>query len=267
MEKPISSPKIDGELGGDMLDLEPLLKVTWLFDSLKKYFHYQVQGMERIPSTGPALLVMNHGLLVVDAVLLGLEAWRRNGRLLRFLGAHFLFQVPLLRKIFKTAGVVEGNPLSADELVERGDLVAVMPGGVPEACRSSTQRYQLRWGERTGFVSLALRHRIPIIPIYCIGNDDLYHVFSEGRSTKEALGLKGFQIPFFMGIGPLPLPAKLTHYVGEPLWFDQGKEACQDKKLLLRLQRRVQAAMEELKQQGLKERGGDVFDLWPPPTR
>jgi len=252
------------ELGGDLLDLEPLLKMTWLFDSLKKYFHYEVRGLERIPATKPALLVMNHGLLVVDAVLLGLEAWRRNGRVVRFLGAHFLFQVPLLRKLFRTAGVVDGNPLTADELVERGDLVGVMPGGVPEACRPSSERYQLRWGERTGFIALALRHQIPIIPAFCIGNDDLYHVFSDGRSTREALGLRGFQLPLFMGLGPLPLPAKLTHYIGEPIVFDEGPQAAEDKQVLLRLQKRVKKAMEELKLLGLQERGDDVFDLWPP---
>ena len=256
-------PGISGELGGDLLDLEPLLKVTWLFDSLKKYFHYEVRGLERIPATGPALLVMNHGLLVVDAVLLGLEAWRRNGRVIRFLGAHFLFQVPLLRKLFRTAGVVDGNPMSADDLVKRGDLVGVMPGGVPEACRPSTERYQLRWGERTGFVSLALRHQIPIIPAFCIGNDDLYHVFSDGRSTKEALGLRGFQLPLFLGLGPLPLPAKMTHYIGEPIVFDEGPKAAEDKEVLLRLQQRVKGAMEELKLRGLEDRGDDVFDLWP----
>jgi len=247
----------------DLVDIEPLLKMTWLFDLLKKYFHYDVKGLEHIPASGPALLVMNHGLLVVDAVLLGLEMWRRNGRIIRFLGAHFLFQVPVLRELFLRARVVEGNPVTADELVDRGDVLGVMPGGVPEACRPSTERYQLRWGDRTGFVSLALRHSIPVIPAYCVGNDDLYHVFSDGSSTKEALGLRGFQLPLFMGLGLLPFPAKLTHYIGEPIFFEEDPDLAEDKDVCLRLRERVVQAMEELKIKGLRERGEDVFDLWP----
>ncbi len=253
----------DARFHEDILDLEPLLKVSWFFDLLKKYFHYNIKGMEHIPESKPCILVMNHGLLVVDAVLFGLEMWRRSGRLIRFLGAHFLFQVPIIREFFRRAGVVDGTPITADELLDRGDIVGVMPGGVPEACRPSTERYQLRWGERTGFVSLALRHNVPLIPAYCIGNDDLYHVFSEGNSTRGVLGLKGFQLPLFMGIGPLPFPAKLTHYVGEPMYFDEGPEAADDKDVCLKLQKRVQQAMEELKFRGLKDRGDDVFDLWP----
>lgn len=253
----------DAHFHEDILNIEPLLKISWLFDLLKKYFHYNVKGMEHIPTSKPAILVMNHGLIVVDAVLLGLEMWRRSGRLIRFLGAHFLFQVPLIRECFRRAGVVDGTPLTADELLDRGDIVGVMPGGVPEACRPSSERYQLRWGDRTGFISLALRHRIPLIPAYCIGNDDLYHVFSDGSSTRGALGLKGFQLPLFMGIGPVPFPAKLTHYVGEPMYFDEEPEAAGDKAVCLRLQQRVRQAMEELKFKGLEERGDDVFDLWP----
>jgi 1-acyl-sn-glycerol-3-phosphate acyltransferase len=251
------------ELRTDVLRLEPLLKTTWAFDLLKRYFHYEVQGLEKIPAFGPALLVMNHGLLVVDAVLLGLEMWRFTGRIIRFLGAHFLFQLPGLRRLFLTAGVVDGNPVTAADLLARGELAAVMPGGVPEACRTSDSRYELRWEGRTGFVSLALRTGVPIVPAFCIGCDDMYHVFSSGRRLEDLLGLRGFQLPLFWGLGPLPLPAKLTHYVGDPIFCQKDPEAAEDPAKVNRLHRQVRQAMLRLRDDGLAKRKGDVFALWP----
>ena len=113
-----------------LVNLDKLLKTTWVFDLLKRYFQYEVFVLDRIPARGPALIVMNHGLLAIDGVLLGLEIWRETGRILRGLAAHFVFRIPVLRDLFLAAGVVDGNRVTADELLACGELVAVMPGSV-----------------------------------------------------------------------------------------------------------------------------------------
>jgi 1-acyl-sn-glycerol-3-phosphate acyltransferase len=236
------------------VNLDKLLKITWVFDLLKRYFQYEVHGLERVPAQGPALIVMNHGLLAIDGVLLGLEIWRETGRILRGLAAHFVFRIPVLRDLFLAAGVVDGNRVTADELLARGEIVAVMPGGVREACKPSSERYRLRWEGRTGFVSMALRHSAAVIPAACVGNDELYHVFNDGVRTAKSLGVRGLPLPVFLGLGPLPLPAKLTHYVGEPIVFDEPEEACGDPVRLAHLKNRVETALENLLAEGLRER-------------
>jgi 1-acyl-sn-glycerol-3-phosphate acyltransferase len=237
-----------------LVNLDKLMKTTWLFDLVRKYFQYEAKGVERIPARGPAVVVLNHGLLAVDGVLLGLEIFRETGRVLRGLAAHWVFGIPLLRDLFLAAGVVDGNRVTADELLARGELVAVMPGGVREACKPSTERYRLKWEGRTGFVSMALRHSAPIVPAACVGTDELYYVFNDGARTGRAFGLKSLPIPLFVGLGPLPLPARLTHYIGGPIDTSQAKARREDPETVLDVQKEVKRSMEELLERGLRER-------------
>lgn len=242
------------ELSVGMLDLGWVLKTTWIMDALKEYFRYEVVGLEKIPAKGPAVVVMNHGLLAVDALLLGLEVFRETGRVLRTLAAHFVFQIPIIRRFFLSAGVVDGNQVTAEQLLEQGEIVAIMPGGVREACKPTSQQYSLRWEGRTGFVSLALRHSVPVIPAACVGNDELFYVFNDGVDTARRMGLKNLPLPLFLGLGLLPLPSKLTHYIGEPIRFDEEVSATADQESLERLRLRVQCAMEYLLAYGLEQR-------------
>jgi hypothetical protein len=87
-----------------------------------------------------------------------------------------------------------------------------------------------------------------------VGNDELYHVFNDGVRTAKSLGLSGVPLPVFLGLGPLPLPAKLTHHVGEPIVFDEPGEACRDPEALLHLKNKVETALENLLAEGLRER-------------
>src|SRR5262249_1175334 len=62
-------------------------------------------------------------------------------------------------------GLVTGDGPAVEEAVRRGELHVVEPGGTREGCRSFRHRYRVDWGERTGYLRLALRHRLPIVPI------------------------------------------------------------------------------------------------------
>ena len=115
-------------------------------------------------------------------------------------------------------GSIQGNQDNARNLLNEDNIVAVAPGGMREALRPSTERYQIRWDKRRGFVKLAIETGTPIVLAACPRADDLFEIYPT-PITKWAY--KTFKIPVFLarglGFSPLPRPVKLVHYLSEPL--------------------------------------------------
>ena len=127
-----------------------------LLERLRDYHHYQVSGLEHVPSHGAALIVFNHSLATYDIVLFGARVYVSKHRLIASLADRLIFKTPILRQIAEHLGSVEGRPEAARALLAAGRLVGVAPGGMQEALRPSGDRYRLRWDRRFGFVKLAL---------------------------------------------------------------------------------------------------------------
>ena len=99
------------EFGGDphMMDLfAPIPAAT---------IRIHVEHRERLPATGPALLVSNRGIGVVEPLVLGLAVRRAAGRRLRIVGAP---EVPVLGPFSRKLGAIGYRP---------GDVAAVLRAG------------------------------------------------------------------------------------------------------------------------------------------
>ena len=107
-----------------------------------------------------------------------------------------------------------------------------------------------------GFVRLAIKTGSPIVPSVCIGIDEAYHVLFEGYKLSERVFGKGVFLPLSLplGLGPLPFPVKLTHYVGEPIRFRYKPGDEDDPKKVARLHQRVLKSMELLFDRGMEEK-------------
>ena len=118
--------------------------------------------------------------------------------------------------------------------------MAVYPGGDLEACRPWTDRNRIDFGGRTGFVRLALRCGVPVVPVVAHGGQHAVVVVSRGDRLARALGLASVRIkvfPFLAGpLGitsvltpPPPMPARLTLEFLPPLdWTEYGAGAAED---------------------------------------
>jgi 1-acyl-sn-glycerol-3-phosphate acyltransferase len=185
--------------------------------------------MEHLPKHGGALLVCNHSLATYDISLLLTAIYADLGRYTRPLIDRLFFKVPYLGEIMTFFGAVQGSPEAADKLLKSGELVTVAPGGMREALRPSSERYQIRWDRRFGFARLAMRANVPVILAACPRADDLYDVYP---SHLTAWFYRTFRVPVFLarGIGPTPVPRpiKLVHYLSEPImpppWSDDEAE-------------------------------------------
>ena len=201
------------------MDRQELIQtVLPLMQAARTYHRHEVVGLQHIPAAGRTLVVVNHSLATYDITLLMTAIYTELHRLPRPLIDRLFFKIPYLGELVTLFGSVQGSPESAARLLEEDELVTVAPGGMREALRPSSERYQIRWDRRTGFVKLAMRTGTPIVLAACPKADDLYEVYP---SQITAWMYRTFRVPIFLarGVGPTPIPrpVKLVHYLSEPL--------------------------------------------------
>ena len=228
-----------------------------LFQALRLYHRHKVIGWDHLPKTGGALVVANHSLATYDIILLMVAMYSEFGRLPRPLIDRLFFKVPYVRDLMTALGAVQGSHETAEALLSAGEIVTVAPGGMREALRPSSERYQILWEKRLGFVKLAMRTQVPIILAACPKADDLYDVFP---SYVTAWAYKTYKIPLFfargLGLTPVPRPIKLVHFLSEPFpvpeWSDD-EAVCTER--ALDLHTRLVERMHELMSEAVRYRG------------
>lgn len=152
---------------------------------LRKVIKPKVYGIDNVPKRR-ALLVGNHNTLgVVDAPLLAAELWER-GRIVRSLGDHAHFRIPGWRDALTQMGVVEGTREITSELMRRGELVMVFPGGGREVNKRKNEQYKLVWKNRLGFARLAIQHGYPIVPFASVGAEHGIDIVLDNESKLMA---------------------------------------------------------------------------------
>ena len=173
-------------------------------------------GLENIPEDRPLLFVGNHTIYgLFDSALLIDRIYRDKGILLRGMGDHVHFQIPLWRDFLARFGVVHGTRENCDALMRQGQAVLVFPGGAREVARRKNEKYVLHWKERMGFARQAIAHGCTIVPFSCIGMDDAWDVVLDAEDVMRSkwgplvdkLGIRKEAIlPVVKGLGRTPLP-------------------------------------------------------------
>lgn len=186
---------------------------------LRNYHSYEVVGLDQFPRSGPALVASTHSLATYENFLLGSIAVDELGRRPYILADDLLFRIPWVGDAFREVGVVPGKRDTAIEILKRGDLLGLGPGGMREGLRSSKDKYQFDWAGRYGFVWVSLLSGAPIVLAACPSADDVFTVY-ETSITAWIYKQFHFPLPFFRGLGPsvLPRPVKLWHVMSEPIF-------------------------------------------------
>jgi 1-acyl-sn-glycerol-3-phosphate acyltransferase len=192
-----------------------------------KWFRVEWEGLEKIPTEGGALLVANHaGAIPSDApvIMHGIE--KELERPVYGLADYFFRTVPVIGTLWARSGGVSARPANAYRLLkEQQQLALVFPEGTKGPSKSFTDRYQLRRFGRGGFVEIAMRAGVPVIPISVIGSEEAMPVIFRLPTVAKALGVPYFPITAnLLAMGPLgivmPFPAKFKLRVLDPIRFD-----------------------------------------------
>lgn len=188
------------------------------FYLLEKYFRYEVIGLENIPFHKGCLVVMNHGIIPYHGFLMTKSLVEKRRIYPRGLGAGFLFSIPYVREFFLKGGAVNANYRNTISLLKQKNCVMLAPGGIYEGLVCQPGMTGVPWERRKGFVKVAIDTGAPIIPTYCEGIHDVYYNSKFLLWWRiKLLEATRFSLPLFFGIGLLPLPRKLIHFIGQPI--------------------------------------------------
>jgi len=242
----------------------------WDFFELQKYFwnplmdywfRMEVEGWENLPEP-PALLIGIHsgGPFPWDAWSVGVQWWRHFGRTRPLHGtAHdALMATPVIGGYFRRMGVLPARSDSIAAALAGGRDVALWPGGERDSLRPWTRRDEAILAGRTGFIKLAIRSGVPIVPIATVGGPDAMPVLVSGRRLARALRLDrvariklfpiALQAPW--GVSPallpeVPLPTKIRTAFQEPVELDRDPERAEDDAYVEDRYRAVQDSIQE----------------------
>jgi len=199
-----------------------------LYDPLyRRWFRAEWEGMENVPREGGALLVCNHsGAIPSDApvIMHGIE--EELHRPVYGLADHLFKGLPVVGTMWARAGGVAAHPENAYRLLrEQEQLALVFPEGTKGTGKLYRDRYKLRRFGRGGFVEIAMRAGVPIVPIAVVGSEEAMPIIAKVPGLASALGVPYVPITANMLVfGPLglvlPFPAKIKVRVLDPVEFD-----------------------------------------------
>src|SRR4051812_15628294 len=226
-------------------DYEFMERQKYLWNPLIDYwFRMETEGWEQLPDP-PALLIGIHSgaPFVWDAWTVGLQWWRRFGdeRPIHGTAHDALMAAPGIGAYFRRMGVL---PAAADSILSAlaaGRDVALWPGGEIDSLRPWTRRDDAVLAGRKGFVRIAIKAGVPIVPIATVGGPDSMPVLLSGRKLARVTRLDrlarlkrfpiALQAPW--GISPailpeIPFPAKIRTAFQDPIELDDDPERAGD---------------------------------------
>jgi len=201
------------------------LPQLWLLASL--YFRGEVRGLGNVPEDGAVLLVGNHsgGNLTPDTAVftLAFNTYFGVERACYQLAHNLVLSMPGLA-VLRKFGTVAASPENAEKALSSGAALLVYPGGDYEVHRPIWERHKVNFAGRKGFIRLALRHDVPIVPVVSVGCQETALFLSRGETLSKLLRLDklfrlkvlpiSLALPWGVNVGDmlghLPLPAKIT---------------------------------------------------------
>jgi len=214
----------------------------WLFKFMRGYFPQVLHVPKDFPaSKAPAekgesqqyfFAVHPHGCMsefrmLMDGQFLdqlpGLE-----GKQVCWLAASILFRLPICRELCLWSGCCDAGRATAEKMLKAGLSVGVIPGGEHEQMLTTYGKEIIYIKKRLGFVKLALRFGVPLVPCYVFGVSDSYHTSEFLIDLRMALVKSlGIAIPFCWGAFGLPLAPFQTPVnivMGQPIPVEKVAE-------------------------------------------
>jgi 1-acyl-sn-glycerol-3-phosphate acyltransferase len=241
-------------------------KWEWFY---RYYFRVQTDGWHHIPKEDKVLLVGSHngGMASPDMFMMMYDWFCRFGtdRLAYGLMHPNIWKVNQdVAGLAQKCGAVVAHPKMAIAAFNKGASVLVYPGGAQDVFRLHSERHQINFAGRKGFIKLALREEVPIVPAISLGAHDTLFVLGDCYEQAKQLHQWGMPwlfdldpevfpiylgLPWGIALGPLPnlpLPVQIHTRICAPIIFDRyGKKAANDRVYIDACYAKVVAQMQQ----------------------
>lgn len=202
------------------------------------YFRAEVRGLDNIPADGASLLVGNHsgGTVIADTFVFAGAFYDHFGPDRRFhqLAHDIAARMPATG--ISRWGTVAASHDNARKAFEKDAPVLVYPGGDYETFRPSWHSDRIEFGERKGFIALALEQQVPVVPVVAVGGQETALFLTRGERAAKATRWRdltrikvlpvALAPPFGISVMDLPLrlplPAKITIEVLPPIALEES---------------------------------------------
>lgn len=225
----------------------PLMQ--WFYDH---YYQVSTDGWQHIPAEEPVMFVGSHngGLPAPDMHMMLFDFCTRFGPEKPLYG----LMNPKVWKVMPTAartaaqmGAVRAHPKMALAALNQKASIAVYPGGASDIFRPYSQRDHIYFHNRKGFIKLAIKKGVPIVPMISHGAHSTFIVLADIYPQIKQLhelgmpwmfGVDPETFPIYLGLpwgisfGPLPhipIPVKIHTRICPPIRFERtGSKALKD---------------------------------------
>jgi len=222
----------------------------------QRYHRYTVEGLQNLDGSRAKLIVGYHARgVAMDMCMLTVAVFDRYGYLPHGFLHRSVENVWYGRWLAQSLGFVVKDRPSLAVAVERGEHLVTTPGGGQEGLRPFWRRYTVCWGEGLGYVRLAVKYGLQIVPVGCRGADDLFIGLNDAEATGKAIRVPmNFGYAFWLALGPLgfypfspPYPVRLMQRIGTPIDpFEHGRVELDDEEGLRRIHVRVVDAVQTI---------------------
>ncbi len=238
-----------------------MARILPFMELFASYFDAEVRGLEQLPKSGPMLVVGNHsgGIFTPDTSALYAAWYKERGMVQPLMGLAFdaAFTWPGIGDVLPKIGQMPASHENAHAAFEAGASLLVYPGGAHEVFRPWTERNKVDLNGRKGFIKLALRAGVPVVPVVGHGGHHTAVVLARGERIARLLGMNRLRIAvcpimlqfpwgvWFAGPPCVPIPAKITMQAHAPMaWSHLTPEDAEDPAVVDACYKEISALMQ-----------------------
>ncbi|XP_064455292.1 2-acylglycerol O-acyltransferase 1-like [Ornithodoros turicata] len=154
------------------------------------------------------------------------------------------FWFPLHRELLLSTGMCSSTKESFEWIFSKkgeGNAAVLVVGGAVEALDAHPGSYKLTLNKRKGFIRMALKHGVSLVPVFSFGENDLFVQAKNEEGTllrrvqTKLTKVLGFAPPLFHGrgifqynCGCLPFRRRVVTVVGKPIHVKRKEAPTQE---------------------------------------
>ena len=85
-----------------------------------------------------------------------------------------LFYIPFAREVLLGSGYRDASRTTCERILREGNSIYLVTGGSAESIETEKGKDKVYLKRRLGFIRLAMKFGVPIVPCYAFGQNDVY---------------------------------------------------------------------------------------------